>query len=60
MDRLMTIDELARYLQKPKATLYAWSSRGEGPAIIKCGRELRYRVTDVEAWLNANRGEAAR
>jgi excisionase family DNA binding protein len=51
-DPLLTPDELAEYLQKPKATLYAWRSRGEGPPAIRVGRDLRWRKADVEEWLD--------
>jgi excisionase family DNA binding protein len=51
-DSLLTVDELAEYIQRPKATLYAWKYRGEGPPAIKVGRELRYRESDVIAWLD--------
>lgn len=50
-DRLMTLPELAAFLQKPEGTLYQWRSRGEGPRGIKVGQSVRYRRRDVEAWL---------
>lgn len=49
--RLMTPDELAEYLGVPLRTLYAWRYRGEGPRGYKIGRHIRYRLDDVEAWL---------
>lgn len=52
MDRLFTVKELAEYLQRPATTLYAWKYRRVGPPAIKVGRELRYRQTDVEKWLD--------
>ena len=58
MERLLTARELAEYLQTPIATLYAWRYRGQGPRAIRIGRELRYRESDVKAWLDA-RDEAA-
>lgn len=27
---------------------------GNGPAYVKLGRRVRYRMSDVEAWLDAN------
>ncbi|MEV5634108.1 helix-turn-helix transcriptional regulator [Micromonospora tulbaghiae] len=36
---------------KPKNTLYAWHSRGEGPRAIRVGNTLRYRRSEVERWL---------
>lgn len=47
-------DEVARWLGKPKATLYAWRSRGLGPRGIRVGNLLRYRRSEVEAWLDAD------
>lgn len=49
---LLTVDQVARWLGKPKATLYAWRSRGLGPPGIRVGNALRYRRIDVERWLN--------
>jgi predicted DNA-binding transcriptional regulator AlpA len=51
-DRLLTVDEVAQWLGKPKATLYVWRTRGLGPRGIKVGNALRYRRRDVEAWLD--------
>jgi excisionase family DNA binding protein len=51
---LLTPDEVARWLGKPKATLYAWRSRGLGPRGIRVGNLLRYRESEVEAWLDAH------
>jgi len=50
--RLLTVAELAEFLQKPKATIYAWKYRGEGPPAIRVGRTLRFRESDVNAWLD--------
>ena len=46
----LTVDELAARLRIPKATLYQWRSRGEGPRAVRIGRHLRYRLADVERW----------
>ncbi|MGW6142137.1 excisionase family DNA-binding protein [Streptomyces sp. NPDC055140] len=48
---LATPDELAVYLGVPKATIYQWSSRGGGVPLIRVGRHLRARWSDVDAWL---------
>ena len=50
-ETLVTPDEVARLLQVPKGTLYAWRARGNGPPAIKVGRHLRYRISEVEHWL---------
>jgi len=49
---LLTPDEVAELLHIPKATLYKWSHAQTGPMVLKVGRHLRYRRSDVEAWLD--------
>lgn len=50
-DRLITVQELADYLEVPVKTLYAWRYRREGPPGLRVGRHLRYRCADVERWI---------
>ncbi|MGW0774546.1 helix-turn-helix transcriptional regulator [Streptomyces sp. NPDC002835] len=50
---LATPHEIAEYCGVPIATVYAWSSRGNGPKLIKVGRHLRARWDDIEKWLDA-------
>ncbi|MFD0003547.1 helix-turn-helix transcriptional regulator [Streptomyces sp. NPDC127178] len=57
--RLITRAELAGYLGLPVATLAQWTYRGTGPRSIKVGRHVRYRMSDVEAWLDAQSRGAA-
>jgi excisionase family DNA binding protein len=52
-DRLMTIDEVAAYTQLSKNTLYKMRSKGHGPRAARLGKHLRYRRTDVDAWITA-------
>lgn len=49
---LATLEELAEYCQVPAATVYQWSSRGGGPKLIKVGRHLRARWSDIDQWLD--------
>lgn len=51
----MTLAEVAAFLQIPLATLYRWRCRGEGPVGYRVGKHVRYRQSDLEAWLNAQR-----
>ena len=51
-DPLLSIDDVATWLGKPKNTLYAWHSRGKGPRAIRVGNTLRYRRSEVECWLD--------
>jgi excisionase family DNA binding protein len=47
-DRWMTPEEVAERLRVPRATLYAWRYKNIGPAAVRLGRHLRYRVEAVE------------
>lgn len=49
--RLMTPRELAEHLGVPVKTLYTWRTTARGPRAIRVGKHLRYRRSDVEAWL---------
>ena len=42
---------LSQMLGVPEATIYGWRHKGYGPPAIKVGRHLRWRVEDVERWL---------
>jgi excisionase family DNA binding protein len=53
--RLLSPAELASYLAIPLATVYRWRSRREGPCGIRVGRHVRYRLDDVERWLDEMR-----
>jgi excisionase family DNA binding protein len=46
----LTPEQLAARLTVPKATLYQWRHKGDGPRSCRIGRHLRYRLDDVEAW----------
>ena len=48
---LLTVDELADYLQVPAKTIYAWRHKNSGPPGIRVGRYVRFRASDVESWL---------
>ena len=56
-DRLMTIDEVAAYTQLPKNTLYKMRSQGRGPRAARLGKHLRYRKSDVDAWITSQLDE---
>jgi PTS system nitrogen regulatory IIA component len=48
---LMSVRELAAYLQVDMSTIYLWSQRGQIPA-MKVGNMWRYRRSEIEEWLN--------
>lgn len=60
-DRLLSPAALAEYLQLPVSTVYAWRYRGEGPRGFRVGKHVRYRQSDVDAFLAAQQeAEATR
>lgn len=51
LDRLLTAQELADYLEVPVTTLYHWRQHREGPPAFRVGKHLRYRMSDVDEWI---------
>lgn len=49
---VVTISELAAHLQVSVQTLYDLRCQGRGPHGFRVGRELRFRLAEVEEWLN--------
>jgi excisionase family DNA binding protein len=54
-ERLLSIPELAEYLGVPVATIYRWRYARDGPVGYRVGRHVRYRLSDIERWLDAQR-----
>lgn len=53
-DELLKVKGLAAHLGVSEATVYRKRSLGEDlPPAIRVGRGLRWRTTDVDAWLTA-------
>ena len=48
---VLTLSQLATQLGVPVQTLYDLRSQGRGPRGFRVGRELRFRVSEVDAWL---------
>ena len=53
VERLLDSAELAERLSIPVRTLDQWAYRKVGPSYVKCGRHRRYRIQDVERWLDS-------
>ncbi len=50
---MLTVHEAADYLRLSKRTLERLRVSGLGPKFVKCGRVVRYRQSDIEAWIAA-------
>ena len=54
-ERLLSPHEVAAFLGVPLQTIYRWRYRHEGPCGYRVGRHVRYRIADVERWLEERR-----
>jgi len=50
--RLLKTPEAAEFLNRHPAVLADWRHQGRGPRYIKTGVSIRYRMEDLEAWLD--------
>jgi excisionase family DNA binding protein len=53
MDEIDGADAVSEYLGIPAKTLAQWRYLAKGPAYAKIGKHVRYRRSDVDAWLAA-------
>lgn len=54
--RIVTTEEdAAAFVGYTPAALRAWRRQGRGPAYIRVGRSVRYRISDLDEWLGAHR-----
>ena len=49
---LLTEKDLASMLGIPERSAQHWRYAGKGPRYMKLGKHVRYKRSDVEAWLN--------
>jgi hypothetical protein len=50
--RAMFERDAARYIGVSAAALRAWRARGRGPVYYKISKSVRYRLADLDAWLD--------
>ncbi|GFO60943.1 hypothetical protein GMST_32680 [Geomonas silvestris] len=48
---LLTTEQVAALLQMRVSTIQQWRWRGIGPSYARLGRTIRYRRSDVEAYI---------
>ena len=58
MERLLTVQELAEYLQLPVQTIYRWRAMQGGPPGYRVGRHVRFDAAEVDSWLRERRDGA--
>ncbi|MHB1063856.1 MAG: helix-turn-helix transcriptional regulator [Georgenia sp.] len=51
LEPVLTTSELAAHLGVPVQTIHDLRHSGRGPRGIRVGRELRFRLSEIQAWL---------
>jgi excisionase family DNA binding protein len=51
IEQVLSLSELCAHLQVSAQTIYDLRSQGRGPRGFRVGRELRFRISEIEAWL---------
>ena len=54
-NQLLSVGQLAELLGVPARTIYTWRYRRTAPPGIRLGKHLRFRRSDVEAWIDEHR-----
>lgn len=52
LPHLLTPQQAADFLQKPVLTLKRWRAEGNGPTYIRIGRDVRYKESDLLAYID--------
>ncbi len=54
-NKLLDTKELSEYLGIAVSTILEYRMQGRGPVYIKLGHLVRYKVADVDAWLESQK-----
>lgn len=58
-ETLMTLKDVAAYLQVAERTVYLWAQSGRIPS-FKLGNVWRFKQTDLDHWIEASRDATPR
>jgi hypothetical protein len=53
--KLMNREEAANFLNVKTQTLAVWACRKIGPAFLRVGRSVKYKLSDLESFLDSSR-----
>lgn len=57
---LLTAQQVSVLLQIPVSSVYEYARRKHNPLpVVRIGKHLRFRRSDLDDWLNGSRGAAA-
>jgi excisionase family DNA binding protein len=51
LPKLLSVRDLATYLDVPVSTVYHWRHKQQGPPAVRYGKRLAFRADDVARWL---------
>lgn len=51
--KLVRVSYLTERLDKPESTIYRMVQEGRIPGIVRLGRTIRFKVDEIEAWIEA-------
>ena len=54
--KVLTARETASFLGLAESTLAKWRCTGDGPQYLKLGKSVKYRLIDLNAWLEDQAG----
>lgn len=57
-DELLTVAEAARWAKVSESYLNKARLTGDGPRFVRLGRSIRYRQSDLEAWVQASAADS--
>ena len=52
---LLTQQHLSEPIDVSERSLERWRVEGTGPAFVKAGRKVLYKIVDIDEWLDASR-----
>lgn len=52
----LTVQEVAHLLRVSPGTVRAWIAKGEGPPMMRFGKQIRYRPERVMEWVEEQEG----
>jgi len=55
---LMSVEQAADFLGLAVSTLNKWRCYGDGPTFIKMGRSVRYRISDLNDYVENRQAES--
>jgi excisionase family DNA binding protein len=58
-DKIMTLEEVAKYLRVKPQTIYTWAQEKKIPA-AKLGKEWRFKKSMIDKWFDASIDEKFR